>query len=146
MINFKTLNSPPLGLTLIEILIVVTIIGILASVIVPNLMKKPDQARVVAAKQGISSLVQALQIYKLDNNYYPTVQQGLQALIDKPTLSPETPNWSGPYIDRLRNDPWGNKYLYLRIDFDEGIEVVSYGADKKIGGEGINADIYSSRF
>jgi general secretion pathway protein G len=144
--NFKALNSPPSGLTLIEILIVITIIGILASVIVPNLMKKPDQARIVAAKQGISSLVQALQIYKLDNHNYPTIQQGLEALTNKPALKPETPNWAGPYIDRLRDDPWGNKYFYLRTDADEGIEVVSYGADKKIGGEGINADIYSSRF
>jgi general secretion pathway protein G len=135
-----------LGLTLIEILIVITIIGILASVIVPNLMKKPDQARIVAAKQGISSLVQALQIYKLDNFDYPTSQQGLEALINKPKTAAENSNWAGPYMDRIPNDPWGNKYFYLRTVVDGGIEVISYGADKKIGGEGINADISSTRF
>lgn len=145
-IHIKTLNSPPTGLTLIEILIVITIIGILASVIVPNLMKKPDQARVVAAKQAISSLVQALQIYKLDNYDYPSAQQGLEALVTKPNQSSETPYWSGPYIDRIPLDPWGNEYVYSRTDFNQGVEVISYGADKKVGGEGINADIFSARF
>ena len=146
LIHIKTLKSAPTGLTLIEIMVVITIIGILASVIVPNLMKKPDQARVVAAKQAISSLVQALQIYKLDNYDYPSTQQGLEALVKKPNLSPETPYWAGPYMDRLPLDPWGTKYIYLRSDFSQGVEVISYGADKKIGGEGINADISSARF
>ncbi len=142
--SIKISSYPPSGLTLIEILIVITIIGILASVVVPNLMNKPDQARVVASKQAISSLVQALQIYKLDNYDYPTEQQGLEALIKKPTIDPKTLNWAGPYIDKVPLDPWGNNYLYKR-DSNDGVEVVSYGADKRIGGEGINADISSSR-
>ena len=146
MKHIKTFKSAPTGLTLIEILIVITIIGILASVIVPNLIKKPDQARIVAARQGISSLVQVLQIYKLDNYDYPSIQQGLEALVKKPNQSPQTPYWAGPYIDRIPIDPWGSKYVYLRADTSQGVEVISYGADKKFGGEGINADISSARF
>ena len=134
-IHIKTLNSRPTGLTLIEILIVITIIGILASVIVPNLMKKPDQARVVAAKQAISSLVQALQIYKLDNYDYPSAQQGLEALVTKPNQSSENPYWSGPYVDRIPLDPWGNEYVYEypREDEAPGFRLFSKGPDGKTG-------------
>jgi len=146
VIHTKPLKSAPTGLTLIEILIVITIIGILAGVIVPNLMNKPDQARIVAAKQGISSLVQALQIYKIDNHDYPSTQQGLDVLVKNPDQNPEIPNWAGPYINKIPIDPWGSEYIYLRTDLSQGFEIISYGADKKVGGKGINADISSARF
>ena len=106
------INSRPRGLTLIEVLIVITIIGILAGMILPNLMKKPDQARIIAPKQDISTILQALEIYKLDNYSYPSETQGLQSLITKPIQETIAANWAGPYLKKIPTDPWGNLYQY----------------------------------
>lgn len=132
------------GFTLIEIMIVIVILGILASLVVPKLMGRPDEARVVAARQDIGSIGQALKLYRLDNQNYPTTEQGLQALVQKPTTPPIPGNWkSGGYVDRLPKDPWGNDYQYLSPGLRGEIDVFSLGADGAQGGEGNNADIYN---
>jgi general secretion pathway protein G len=131
------------GFTLIEIMVVVVIIGILASVVVPRIMDNPDKARVAKAKNDIRALESALDIYRLDNYVYPTTDQGLEALVTMPTISPEPPNWKqGGYIKKLSKDPWGNEYLYLN-DGSGDIEIYSLGADAAPGGEGPGADISS---
>lgn len=132
------------GFTLIEIMVVVAILAILAAVIVPKLMSRPDEARVVAAKQDIATIVQALKLYRLDNLRYPTSEQGLAALVIRPTLAPFPPNWrSGGYLERLPKDPWGNPYQYLSPGLHGEIDVFSLGADGSPGGEGFDADIGS---
>lgn len=132
------------GFTLIEVMIVIVILGILAALIVPKIIGRPDEARVIAAKQDISSLLQALKLYRLDNQRYPTTDQSLQALVVKPTTAPLPPNWkNGGYIERLPKDPWGNEYRYLNPGTHGEIDVYSVGADGEPGGEGIDADIGS---
>ena len=132
------------GFTLIEVMIVIVILGILAALIVPKIIGRPDEARVIAAKQDISSLLQALKLYRLDNQRYPTTDQSLQALVVKPTTAPLPPNWkNGGYIERLPKDPWGNEYRYLNPGTRGEIDVYSVGADGEPGGEGIDADIGS---
>ena len=132
------------GFTLIEIMIVVVILGILAALIVPKVMGRPDEARIIAAKQDIAALGQALKLYRLDNIHYPSTDQGLQALIVKPTSAPIPSNWkSGGYLDRLPKDPWGHEYQYLNPGAHSEIDVFSLGADGAPGGEGNDADIGS---
>ena len=132
------------GFTLIEIMVVVVILAILAALIVPKVMSRPDEARVVAARQDIAALMQALKLYRLDNLRYPTTEQGLAALVAKPTLPPAPPNWKpGGYIERLPKDPWGNPYQYLNPGLRGEIDVFSYGADGVAAGEGVDADIGS---
>ncbi|MFZ1909312.1 MAG: type II secretion system major pseudopilin GspG [Burkholderiales bacterium] len=132
------------GFTLLEVMVVMVIIAILAALIVPRIISRPDEARVIAAKQDIATLMQALKLYRLDNRRYPTTEQGLQALITAPTTEPLAPNWkSGGYIERLPKDPWGNPYLYLNPGVHGEIDVFSYGADGQPGGEGNDADIGS---
>lgn len=132
------------GFTLIEVMIVIVILGVLAALIVPKVIGRPDEARVVAAKQDVSSLMQALKLYRLDNHRYPTTDQSLEALINKPTIAPIPPNWkSGGYLDRLPKDPWGNAYLYLNPGTHGEIDVYSLGADGAPGGEGVDADVGS---
>jgi len=132
------------GFTLIEIMVVIVILGILAALVVPKIMSRPDEARIVAAKQDIASLVQALKLYRLDNQNYPSTEQGLQALVQKPTTPPIPNNWkSGGYLDRLPKDPWGSDYQYLNPGQRSEIDVFSLGADNAAGGEGNNADIYN---
>jgi len=132
------------GFTLIEIMVVIVILGILAALVVPKVMSRPDEARIVAAKQDISSLVQALKLYRLDNRSYPSTDQGLQALVLKPTSAPLPPNWkTDGYLDRLPKDPWGHDYLYLQPGAHGEIDVFSLGADSAPGGEGNDADIGS---
>ena len=132
------------GFTLIELMVVLVILGVLAAIIAPKIMDRPDEARIVAAKQDISSLVQALKLYRLDNIRYPTTEQGLQALVAKPTLAPVPNNWkTGGYLERLPNDPWGNPYQFLSPGKHGDIDVFSMGADGQIGGEGTDADIGS---
>lgn len=132
------------GFTLIEMMIVIVIMGILASLIVPKIMGRPDQARVIAAKQDIASVLQALKLYKLDNQRYPTTDQGLQALVTKPASSPIPPNWKGSgYLDKLPIDPWGNPYQYLFPGVHSELDVFSFGVDGAAGGEGNDADIGS---
>ena len=132
------------GFTLIEIMVVIAIIGILAALIVPKIMSRPDEARRVAAAQDIATVMQALKLYRLDNGRYPTQDQGLAALIDKPSTDPVPNNWKGGgYLERLPNDPWGNPYQYLNPGVHGEIDVFSYGADGKPGGDGNDADIGS---
>ncbi len=130
------------GFTLLEIMVVVVILGILAALVVPKIISRPDEARVIAAKQDIASLMQALKLYRLDNQRYPTTEQGLQALILKPTTTPIPLNWkAGGYVERLPKDPWGNPYQYLSPGVHGEIDVFSYGADGAAGGDGNDADI-----
>ena len=132
------------GFTLIEIMVVVVIIAILAALIVPRVMGRPDEARIVAARHDVGSLVQALKLYRLDNQRYPSTEQGLGALVARPTTGPLPPNWKpGGYIERLPRDPWGNAYQYLSPGLRGEIDVFSYGADGAAGGEGIDGDIGS---
>lgn len=132
------------GFTLIEIMVVVVIMGILAALVVPRLMGRTDDARIIAAKQDIATVMQGLKLYKLDNQRYPTTEQGLQALIAKPTTGPEANGWkSGGYLDRLPKDPWGNPYQYLFPGIKGELDVFSLGADGQPGGTGIDADIGS---
>lgn len=132
------------GFTLLEIMVVVVILGILAALVVPKIISRPDEARVIAAKQDIASLQQALKLYRLDNHRYPTTEQGLQALVARPTTSPVPPNWkTGGYIERLPKDPWGNPYQYLNPGVHGEIDIFSTGADGVSGGEGNDADIGS---
>ncbi|EMR0462538.1 type II secretion system major pseudopilin GspG [Stenotrophomonas maltophilia] len=129
------------GFSLIEIMVVVVIIGILAALIVPRLMDRPDQARVVAARQDIAALMQALKLFKLDNGRYPSAEQGLQALVKPPQGGGAMP--VTPYLDRLPNDPWGQPYQYQIPGTHGDIDVFSLGADSKPGGDAGNADIGS---
>jgi len=130
------------GFTLIEVLVVVVILGLLAALIVPRIMDRPDEARVVAAKSDISAILSALKLYRLDNGTYPTTEQGLQALVKKPTTGDVPPNWKqGGYLERLPKDPWGTDYQYLSPGVYGEIDIFSYGADRKPGGEGYAADI-----
>ena len=132
------------GFTLIEVMVVIVILGVLAAMIVPKVMSRPDEARIIAAKQDIASIMQALKLYKLDNLRYPTTEQGLQSLVKKPTIPPEPPNWKGNgYLERLPNDPWGHPYQYLQPGLHNEIDISSMGADGVLGGEGSDADIGS---
>ena len=130
------------GFTLIELMVVLLIIGVLAALIVPNVLDRADDARVTAAKTDVNNLMQALKLYRLDNQRYPTAEQGLQALLTKPTTAPAPPNWKS-YLDLLPNDPWGKPYVYLNPGIKGEIDVMSLGADGQAGGEGKNADIGS---
>ena len=128
------------GFTLIEILIVVVILGILGAVIVPNLMSRPDQARITAAESDLRQLASALNVYRLDNFQYPSTEQGLEALVSKPTGFPEPKNYNPDgYIGKLQTDPWGSPYVYERNG--SNFVLMSLGADGQDGGEGTDADI-----
>lgn len=131
-----------MGFTLIEIMVVLVIIGILAALIVPNLIERADDARVTAARADVNNLMQALKIYKLDNLRYPSGDQGLQALVVKPTQGSIPQNWK-PYLDKLPADPWGRPYQFSNPGLKGEIDVYSYGADGVVGGEGKNADVGS---
>lgn len=121
------------GFTLIELMVVVVILGILAAVVVPQVMERPEQARITAARSDIRSIQQALDMYKLDNHRYPTTDQGLEALVEEPTTGPEAPNWTG-YLDRVPNDPWGNRYRYLNPGKHGEVDIFSLGPDGRKGG------------
>jgi len=130
------------GFTLIEIMVVVVIISILAALIVPKIMDRPDQARIVKAQGDIRVIETALKLYKLDNHFYPSTDQGLEALIIRPSDDPEPKRWkTGGYLDRLPEDPWDGEYLYLNPGLHGTIDIFSLGADGQPGGEGVNADI-----
>ena len=137
-----TLAKRHAGFTLIEVMVVIVILGILAALVVPKVMSRPDEARIVAAKQDIGSLLQALKLYRLDNRRYPTGDQGLQALVTKPQQAPVPDGWkAGGYIERLPLDPWGQPYQYLNPGLHGEIDIFSFGADGAAGGEGNDADI-----
>ncbi|QJD57623.1 type II secretion system major pseudopilin GspG [Pseudomonas sp. gcc21] len=131
------------GFTLIEVMVVVVILGILAAVVVPRVMDRPDQARVTKAENDIRALESALNLYRLDNFNYPTTEQGLQALVTRPSGDATARNWrTGGYIDRLQKDPWGREYQYRRPGrADREYDLFSLGADGRPGGEDANADI-----
>jgi general secretion pathway protein G len=132
------------GVTLIELMVVVLIIGILAVAVVPQLMGQADEAKATAAKSDVATIMQQLKIYRLDNGFYPSTDQGLQALVIKPTTNPAPANWKqGGYIERLPMDPWKRPYQYLNPGIKGEIDVYSLGADGLRDGEGINADIGS---
>ena len=130
------------GFTLIEIMVVVIIIGLLAAVIVPQVVSKVDEAKVTKAKSDIQTLETALTMYRLDNSRYPTTDQGLAALVTQPT-DPSIRHWRpGGYIPRLSKDPWGNDYQYTSPGtHSKDYDLSSLGADGQPGGEGIDADI-----
>ena len=130
------------GFTLIEVMVVIVILGVLAALVVPRIMSRPDEARVVAARQDIASLMQALKLYKLDNRRYPSTEQGLGALVARPTAAPAPESWKA-YVERLPADPWGQPYQYLNPGIRGEVDVMSFGADGKSGGEGKDADIGS---
>ena len=130
------------GFTLIELMVVLVIIGVLAALIVPNMLDRADDARVTAARTDVNNLMQALKLYKLDNLRYPSGEQGLQALVAKPTVGVIPPNWR-PYLDKLPSDPWGHPYQFANPGLKGEIDVYSFGADGVVGGENKNADIGS---
>jgi general secretion pathway protein G len=130
------------GFTLIELMVVLAIIGVLAALIVPNVLGRADDARVTAARTDVGNLLQALKLYKLDNQRYPTAEQGLQALVVRPGNEPVPANWK-PYLDKLPQDPWGHAYQYLNPGLKGEVDVMSFGADGKSGGQGYDADIGS---
>lgn len=130
------------GFTLIEVMVVVVILGVLAALIVPKIMGRPDEARAAAARQDIATLMQALKLYRLDNRRYPTTEQGLQALVSRPAAAPVPENWkAGGYVERLPLDPWGKPYQFLNPGLRGEIDVFSFGADGIAGGEGTDGDI-----
>lgn len=130
------------GFTLIEIMVVVVILSILAAIIVPKIMDRPDQARIVKAQSDIRVIETALKLYKLDNHFYPSTDQGLESLVIRPTDNPEPKKWKkGGYLDRLPRDPWDEEYLYLNPGIRGAIDIFSFGADGQPGGEGIARDI-----
>jgi general secretion pathway protein G len=137
----KTYNSGRGGgFTLIEILVVVVILGILGAIVVPNLMSRPDSARIQAAQTDIRMIASSLDVYRLDNFQYPSSEQGLEALVERPSGYPEPPNWNPEgYIKKLPTDPWGSAYVYERRE--TSFTLFSLGADGQEGGEGMNADI-----
>lgn len=128
------------GFSLIEIMVVVVILGILAALVVPKIISRPDDARVVKVKQDILAIQNALDLYRLDNGTYPTEDQGIRALVEKPTTNPIPKDWRS-YLKTLPRDPWGNDYLYLNPGQHGEIDIFSYGADGQPGGTGINAEI-----
>ena len=130
------------GFTLIELMVVLVIIGVLAALIVPNVLDRADDARLTAARTDVNNIMQALKLYRLDNQRYPTTEQGLAALLAKPATGPVPPNWRR-YLDKLPTDPWGRPYQYLNPGLKGEVDVLSLGGDGQAGGEGLNADIGS---
>jgi len=130
------------GFTLIELMVVLVIIGVLGALIVPNVLDRAAGARVTAARTDVNNLMQALKLYKLDNQRYPSSDQGLKALVAKPTTGVIPPNWK-PYLDKLPNDPWDHPYQYANPGVKGEIDVYSFGADGQIGGEGNDAEVGS---
>lgn len=139
--HFSRAGPRQLGFSLIEVMVVVVIVGILGALIVPNLMGRPDQARRVAARQDIGTLMQAMKLYRLDHGRYPGAEQGLAALLGG--RHPGNPQGSRAYLDHLPQDPWGAPYQYLNPGVYGEIDIFSFGADGEAGGEGNDADIGS---
>lgn len=138
----KITTNKQQGFTLIEVMVVVVILGILAAVVVPRIMDNPDKARVIKAKQDISALQSALDLYKLDNFNYPNTDQGLEALVTMPSDLATSDNYKqGGYIRKLPKDPWGSAYLYLSPGEHSELDIYSLGSDRAPGGTGMAADI-----
>ncbi|MEP6505579.1 MAG: type II secretion system major pseudopilin GspG [Betaproteobacteria bacterium] len=130
------------GFTLLELMVVIVIIGVLAALVAANVLPRIGQAKVTAAKTDITTITNQLKIYKLDNGRYPTTDQGLQALVAKPTSGPIPGAWKG-YLEKLPDDPWQKPYQYANPGVHGEIDVFSFGADGQPGGEGDDADIGS---
>lgn len=132
------------GFTLIELMVVIVILGILAGLIVPRIMGRPEEARRVKARVQIESIETALKLYKLDNGIYPSTEQGLEALVEPPSVGKLPRKWrDGGYLEkgRVPQDPWGNDYVYLSPGLHGDFDLMSYGPDGEPGGEGEDADI-----
>ena len=130
------------GFSLIEVMIVVVILAILATLLAPRVMGRTDDAKRAAAKAQIKNIESALQLYKLDNGVYPSNEQGLKALAQKPASGPQAANWrAGGYLAKVPSDPWGHLYGYSSPSAQGDFEIVSFGADGVPGGEGKNADL-----
>lgn len=130
------------GFTLIEVMVVVVILGILAAIIVPQIMSRPDQAKLVKAKQDVLAIENAMNLYKLDNGFYPSTDQGIEALVKKPAGDPTPMQWkNGGYLKAAPLDPWGHAYQYLNPGEHGEIDIFSYGADGKADGSEMNADV-----
>lgn len=130
------------GFTLLEVMVVIVIIGLLATLVLPRVLGRQDQAMIAKAKVDVQALATALKMYKLDNFAYPSTEQGLEALIKQPTGEPVAKNWKqGGYIERLPTDPWGYPYQYLSPGEKMEIDIWSFGADGRTGGEGVNEEI-----
>lgn len=134
-------NTRHAGFTLIEIMVVVAIIAILGAAVVPKIMNNPDKARRVRAATDIGAIAQALEMYKLDNYAYPSTDQGLIALVEKPTGDPEPANWSDGYLKSLQKDPWGRDYIYVSPGESSDFDLISLASDGVEGGEGVGEDI-----
>jgi len=135
----KTGNT---GFTLVEVMVVVVILAVLAALIVPRVVGRTDEARAVAAKQDIAAIMQSLKLYRIDNSRYPTNEQGLEALVSRPTQEPVPGNWKS-YLDKLPKDPWGRTYRYLNPGVHGDVDVFSLGADGEPGGSEADSDIGS---
>ena len=135
-------RSARAGLTLVEMIVVLAIIALVAVLIVPNVIGRPDQARVTVAKTDLRTIAAALRIYRLDNGDYPTTDQGLQALVSRPTTPPEPRAWAADgYLPELPTDPWGNPYVYRSPGRTGGFDLMSYGKDGAEGGDELDADL-----
>jgi general secretion pathway protein G len=135
-------RSPEAGVTLIEMMIVLVIIGVVAAIVVPNVVGRPDQARATVAETDMRTIAASLEMYRLDNRSYPTTEQGLAALAAPPTQPPLAPNWvQGGYMRTVPTDPWGRPYVYRSPAQDAGFVILSLGADGTEGGEGVDADL-----
>ena len=140
----QRLQSNEKGFTLIEIMVVLIILGLLVAIVAPKILGRTDDARITAAKLQIRQLEEALHLYKLDNAVYPSTEQGLDALINKPSVGEVPTHWrEGGYVPKIPNDPWGHPYVYLSPGAHGDYDLMSYGADGEPGGEGKNADIES---
>ncbi|MBR9651481.1 type II secretion system major pseudopilin GspG [Thalassovita aquimarina] len=132
------------GFSLLELMVVVVILSVLALVIVPRVIDRPDQARAARAKTDIAAISSAVKLYRLDNFRYPTTEQGLNALVTRPGTDPVPENWAANgYMDRMPIDPWGKPYQYLQPGVHGDFDIFTYGADGVAGGDGANADIGS---
>ena len=132
------------GFTLIELMVVIVILGILAGLIIPRIMGRPDEARQTKARIMIEGIETAMKLYRLDNGFYPTTEQGLRALVEASTIQPVPRNWrEGGYLEKgkVPKDPWGNDFVYLCPGTQGEFDLLSYGADGQPGGEGKNKDI-----
>ncbi|AMX02592.1 type II secretion system major pseudopilin GspG [Microbulbifer thermotolerans] len=139
----KTLRKSG-GFTLIEIMVVIVILGVLGALVVPNVLGRTGEARVKAAQVDLRAIETALDMYRMDNFVYPSSEQGLQALVSKPSGFPEAKNWTEPYLKKAPKDPWGNEYQYISPGSDGPYDLFSLGADGKPGGEGEAADIFAA--
>jgi general secretion pathway protein G len=139
--NCTVLPAHQRGFTLIEIMVVVIILGILAAIVAPNVIGRIDDAQAARVQQDLRGIENAMKFYRLDNFSYPTSEQGLEALVTKPS-DPNIRNWkTGGYLDRLPKDPWGNAYQYLSPGTNGEIDIYTLGRDGQPGGEGVDADV-----